>query len=84
MIKPKFRFLGQLVPRHLVTIDHERIVKKMFQRKPKRKRRGRPLLRWLEDTKIVVQETKVKRWRHKTMDKELASVFKEAKALRGL
>jgi hypothetical protein len=44
----------------------------------------RPRLRWLEDVAKDLQEMKVRRRRQKAVDKEeWASVFKEAKALKG-
>jgi hypothetical protein len=43
---------------------------------------ARPRLRWLEDAEMDLREMKVKRWRHKTVDREeWASAIKEAKAL---
>ena len=45
---------------------------------------GEPRLRWLEDVEKELQEMKFKRWQKKAVNrKELASIIKEAKALRG-
>jgi hypothetical protein len=47
------------------------------------RRRGRSILRWLEDVEQDLLEMKVKRWRQKAVErKELASVIKEVKAFR--
>ena len=41
-------------------------------------------MRWLEDVENNLRETKVKRWRKKTVDREeRVSVINEVKALRG-
>jgi hypothetical protein len=54
---------------HLVRMDHGRVVK--------RKSRGKPRLRWLENVEEDLREMKDKRWRQKAV-----SVKEEAKALR--
>jgi len=51
--------LGRL--RHLVRMDHEKLVKKIFESTPEGRRMGRPRLRWLEDIGKYLQEMKVKR-----------------------
>jgi hypothetical protein len=62
------------------------VFKKIFESKLVGRRRvGRPGWRWLEDAEKDVREVKVKRWRHKAVDREeWTSVIKEAKVLRGL
>jgi hypothetical protein len=42
-------------------MDQGRAVKKVFESKLERKRRGMPRLRWLEDEKEDLREMKVKR-----------------------
>jgi hypothetical protein len=47
---------------HLVRMVHGRVVRKMFESKPKiRRGTGRPRLRWLEDVEKDLREMKVKR-----------------------
>jgi len=47
---------------HLVRTDHERAVKRIFESKPKgRKRMGKPRSRWLEDVEWDLREMKDKR-----------------------
>jgi hypothetical protein len=59
--------------------------RRIYERKPVGRRRGRPGLGWLEDAEMVLREMKVKRRRQKAVDREeWASVIKGAKALRGL
>jgi len=45
------------------------MVKKMCESKPegRRRRTGRPRLRWLEDVERDLRELKLKRWRQKTV-----------------
>jgi len=71
---------------HVVRMGHRRTVKKVFESKPEgSRRRGRPRLRWLEDVVKDLQELKVKRWRQKTVDREVwVSIVKDAQAVRGL
>jgi hypothetical protein len=41
-------------------------------------------MRWFEDVKKDIRETKIERWPHKAVDREeWASAVKEAKAVRG-
>ena len=48
---------------HLVRMDHGRLFKKIFESKLERRRRmGRPRLRWLVDFEKDLWELKVKRW----------------------
>jgi hypothetical protein len=51
--------------RHLARMDHGMLVKKIVESTPegRRRRMGRPRLRWLEDVENYLQEMKVKRWR---------------------
>jgi hypothetical protein len=45
---------------------------------------GKPRMRWLEDVEKDLRETKFKRWRQKTVDREeWVSVINEIRALRG-
>jgi hypothetical protein len=66
-------------------MGHGRIVKKTFEGKPERRRRiGRPRLRWLEDVEKDLREMKVKRWQQKARNRaQWASVIKDAKAVTG-
>jgi len=70
---------------HVVRLDQGRSVKKIFESNPAgSRRRGRPRLRWLEDTEKDLREMKVKRWRQKAVGREeWASVVTETKAVRG-
>lgn len=53
---------------HVVTLDHGRLVKKMFEIKLEGRRgTGRPRMRWLEDVESDLRERKVERWRQKTV-----------------
>jgi len=65
-------------------MDNGRVVKKIFESKPRgRRRKGRPGLRWVEDVEKDLRETKVKGWRRKAVDREdLASVIKQGKTLK--
>jgi hypothetical protein len=53
--------------------------------KPERRRKvGRPRLRWLNDVENDLRVMKVKRWRKKAQNREeWVSVIKEAKVLKG-
>jgi hypothetical protein len=65
---------------------HERVVKNIFEIKPegRRRRMGRPRLRWLEDAGNYLRKMKFKRWRQKAVDREeWASVIKVANGVRG-
>ena len=67
-------------------MDQGRTVEKISESKLEGSRRkGRPRLRRLKDVGKDLREMKVKRWRHKTVDREeWASVIKEAKVVRGI
>jgi len=53
-------------------MEQGRTVKKIFESKPEGSRqRGRRRLRWLEDAEKDLREMEVKRWRQKTVDREL-------------
>ena len=68
---------------HVARMDQGRTVKKIFESKPERSRRGRPSLGWLEDLEQDRREMRVKRWRQKGVDRDdQAFVIKEVKALR--
>jgi hypothetical protein len=49
---------------NVTRMDNEREVKKIFESKPRgrRRRKGRPRLRWVEDVEKDLQEMNVKRW----------------------
>jgi hypothetical protein len=70
---------------HVVGMDQGRTVKKIFESKPERsRRRGRTTLRWLQAVRKDTWETKFKRWRQKTVDREeWVSLIKQTMALRG-
>ena len=74
---------------HVIRMDQGRRDKKIFETKSEGSRRtGIPGQRWLEDMREDLREdlreTKVKRWRQKTVGgEEGASVIKEAKNVRG-
>ena len=69
----------------VIRMDQGRRDKKTFETKSEESRRtGRLRQRWLEDLREDLRETKVKRWRQKTVGgEEGASVIKEAKNVRG-
>jgi hypothetical protein len=73
--------------RHTVNMDHERVVRTIFESKLVGGRRmGRPRLRWLEDARKEIRETKVKICRQKAVSRaDWTSVIKETKVngLRG-
>jgi hypothetical protein len=49
--------------KHLIRMDNERVVKRIFENKLEgRRRMGRPRLRWLGDAEKDPREMKVKRW----------------------
>jgi len=51
--------------------NHGRVVKKIFESKPERRRRkGRPRFRWLEDAEKYLREMKFKRRRQRAVDRE--------------
>jgi hypothetical protein len=64
--------------RHTVNLDHEIVVRTIFESKPVGGRRmGRPRLRWLEDARKEIRETKVKIWRQKAVKRaDWTSVIK--------
>jgi hypothetical protein len=66
-------------------MDQGRTLEKISESKPEgSRRRRRPRMKWLEDAEKGLREMKVTRRRQKAVDREeWASVFKEAKALRG-
>jgi len=56
--------------RNTVNMDHERVVRTIFETKPGGGRRmGRPRLRCLEDARKEIRETKVKIWRQKAVNR---------------
>jgi hypothetical protein len=56
---------------HVIRMDQESTVKKIFESKPERsRRRGRPSLRWLEDAEEGLREMQVRSRRRKTVDRE--------------
>jgi hypothetical protein len=66
-------------------MDQRRTVKKVFESKPERSRRGRPRWRWWEDLEKDLREMRVKRWRQKVVDREeWAFVIKAAKVKRAI
>jgi hypothetical protein len=69
--------------RHIVSMDYE-IVRIIFEIKPDGGRMRRQRLRWMEDARQEIRETKVKTWRQKAVNRaEWTSVIKAAKALIG-
>jgi hypothetical protein len=69
---------------HVVRMDRGRTVKKIFESKLERRRRGRPRLRWLEDVEKNLRQMTVKKWGQKAVDREeWAFVIKETRAQRG-
>lgn len=73
--------------KHLVRMNHGKVVTKIFYSKLEkggRRRRGRPRLRWSEDVQNDLGDMKDKRWRHTAVNREKSeSVIQVAKALRG-
>jgi hypothetical protein len=63
-------------------MDETRSVKKIFEGKLERRRgRGRPRLKWINDVEDDLRKLVLKRWRTKALDKvERASIIREAKA----
>lgn len=56
--------------RHLVGMDHGRVVKKISESKLEgSKRMGRPRLRWLEGAEKNLWDMKFKGWRQKAVDR---------------
>jgi hypothetical protein len=56
---------------HVVRMDQGRTVKKIFESKPEGSRRkGRSIMKWLEDVEKDLREKKVKRWRLKAVDRK--------------
>ena len=70
---------------HVVRMDQESTVKKIFESKPEGSRRmGRPRMRWLEDAEKCLREIQVRRRRPKSVDREeWASLIKKAKTVGG-
>jgi hypothetical protein len=69
---------------HVVRMDQGRTVTKIFESEPEG-RRGRPRLRRLEDVGKDLLVMKIKKWQQKVANREeLASILKEAKAVREL
>jgi hypothetical protein len=53
----------------LVRCDHARVVKKIFESKAERRRRmGKPRLRWWEDIERHLREMNIKRYREKAIN----------------
>jgi plasmid maintenance system killer protein len=67
---------------HVIRMNENRSVKKIFEGKLEGKRvRGRPRLRWINDVEDDLRKLGVKRWRTKGLDREKwASIISEAKA----
>jgi hypothetical protein len=63
-------------------MNETRTVKKIFEEKlGGRRGRGRPRLRWTDDTDDDLRNMSIKRWRIKALDRvEWSSIIKEAKA----
>jgi len=63
-------------------MNETRSVKKMFEGKLERRRgRGQPRLRWINDVEDDLRKLGVKRWRTKAVEREeWASIINEAKA----
>jgi hypothetical protein len=68
----------------VVRLDHVRPVKKMFDSKPegRRKRMGRPRMRWLEDVERDLRERKMQIWRQETVRIGLL-LTEDGKSVRG-
>jgi len=70
---------------HVVILDHGRLVKKMFDSKPegrRRRRMGRPRMRWLEDVERDLRERKLEIWRQKAVRMWLL-LTEDGKSVRG-
>ena len=69
MVKVKIRryeWLG-----HVIRMNETRSVKKIFEGRLERRRgRGRPRLRWIDDVEDNLRKLGVKRWRAKALDGE--------------
>ena len=64
--KKSLELVGQVV-----RMGQARIVKEIFESKSEgRRRTGKPRLRRMEDVGKDLREMKVKRWRHKAVDRE--------------
>jgi hypothetical protein len=51
---------------HVIRMDQRRVVKKIFDSKPERRRKvGRLRLRWLDDVENDLRVMKIKKWRKK-------------------
>jgi len=68
---------------HVIRMNETRSVKKIFEGKLERRRsRGRPRLRWVNDVEDDLRKLGVKRWRTKALDRqEWASIIRGAKAI---
>ena len=67
---------------HVIRINETRSVEKIFERKLERRRgKGRPRLRWINDVEDDLRKLGVKQWTAKALDRgEWASIIREAKA----
>jgi hypothetical protein len=71
---------------HLVRVNNDRTLKKMFNTKPDGVRRaGRPKLRWEDGVDQGMRILDVKNWKRVTLDRdEWAKLLKKARAHQGL
>jgi len=67
---------------HVVSIDDERSVKNELEGKPgRRKNKGRPRLRWMDDVELDLRNMGETKWRTRVLDTtQWAPVVREAKA----
>jgi hypothetical protein len=53
---------------HLERMDDNKVPKRMLYGRPRgRRKKGRPLLRWLDDVEEDLRKMRVRRWRTKTV-----------------